>query len=132
MTEQSCASQGAGNQYKVILQRKDPGNTLLGDLLHLGSNLPRIGSPLAALHRVFLGKYVPLEVFNVNMTALSPEQLCGYLVQLNPGKHLRLSGTHACEVSSSFKKFQRLLHRLVDRLHLGVGQGPPPAETMKL
>ena len=90
LTKQSCASQGAGNQYKVILQRKDPGTTLLGELLHLGSRLPQIENPLAALHRVFLGKYVPLEVFSVNMTALSPEQLCSYLTRLNPGATLQV------------------------------------------
>lgn len=78
-------SQGAGYQYKLILQRKDPGTTLLGDLLHLDLKLPWIEYPLAALHRVFLGKYVPLEVFNVNRTALAPEQLCDYLTRLNAG-----------------------------------------------
>ena len=62
--------------------------SLLGELLHLGSGIAAIASPIAALQRTFLGKYVPLEVFRVNMTALTPTELCHYLTQLNPGSHL--------------------------------------------
>ena len=78
-------AQAFGSQYNIILQRKDTATVLLGEVLHFGATLPAIPSPLAALQRVFLGQYVPLEVFRVNMTALSPQQLCGYLTHVNPG-----------------------------------------------
>ena len=80
--------QGFGSQYKIILQRKDPTIALLGDVLHLDLSIPAIASPIAALQRTFLGKFVPLEVFRVNMTALTPDRLCSYLKHLNPGKFL--------------------------------------------
>lgn len=82
--------QGFGTHYNIILKRRDPTVALLGDILHLDLGLPAIGSPLAALQRTFLGKFVPLEVFRVNMTALTPERLCSYLTQLNPGIRLAL------------------------------------------
>ena len=78
--------QGFGSQYQIILQREDPHIALLGNLLHLDLSMPAIASPIAALQRTFLGKFVPLEVFRVNMTALTPERLCSYLTHLNPGK----------------------------------------------
>ena len=86
--------QGFGSQYNIILQRTDPAIALLGNLLHLDLNLPPIDSPVAALQRTFIGKFVPLEVFRVNMTALTPERLCSYLTLLNPGKYLQ-SHMHA-------------------------------------
>lgn len=85
------------SNYKVILQRKDPGSRLLGDILHFGSTLQRIQNPLAGVQRVFLGKYVPLEVFSVNMTAFSPIQLCDYLGRFNPGNRLPKERFHAVE-----------------------------------
>lgn len=78
-------TQGLGDSYKVILSRRDPAAELLGNILHLGVNELQASSPLAVLQRTFLGKYLPLEVFSVERTALTPEGLCEYLSRFNPG-----------------------------------------------
>jgi hypothetical protein len=82
-------TQGIGDQYKVILSRRNPAGQLLGDILHLGFDNPRLANPLAIIQRTFIGEYLPLEVFTVERTALTPEGFCEYLSRFNPGTQLR-------------------------------------------
>ena len=84
--------------------------TLLGELLHFGSGIAAIASPIAALQRTFLGKYVPLEVFRVNMTALTPVELCHYLTQLNPGRHIYMA-EQVCSRDLGSKRFRTWLEQ---------------------
>lgn len=58
---------------------------LLGSILQFRFPDHRIDNPIAALQRTFLGKHVPVEAFQVNMTTLSPQKLCSHLQGHNPG-----------------------------------------------
>ena len=71
--------------YRIMLQREDPGASLLGNILQFQFPHLHIVNPIAAIHRTFIGKFVPIEVFQVNMTALDPQLLCSHLQDSNPG-----------------------------------------------
>ena len=118
-TDAMGVPQGYGSQYKIILQRRDPTIALLGDVLHLDLSIPAIASPIAALQRTFLGKFVPLEVFRVNMTALTPERLCSYLTHLNPGKSLpvpaRMPASNGCVSEVPGQPGNRISPRVISR-----------------
>ena len=58
---------------------------LMGSILQFRFPYHRIDNPIAALRRTFLGKHVPIEAFQVNMTTLSPQKLCSHLQGHNPG-----------------------------------------------
>lgn len=81
--------QALGDRYGIILRRQDPAAMLLGNILQFRFPDVRIDNPVAALQRTFLGKHVPVEAFQVNMTALSPQKLCSHLQAFNPGVYLQ-------------------------------------------
>ena len=58
---------------------------LLGNIMQFRFPEERIQSPIAALQRIFIGAHIPVEVFHVNMTALSAHSLCSHLQDFNPG-----------------------------------------------
>ena len=58
---------------------------LLGNIMQFHFPEERIQDPVAALQRIFIGVHVPVEVFRVNMTALSARKLCSHLQDFNPG-----------------------------------------------
>ena len=72
--------------YRLIIQRPHATAVFSGDFNHGKSR----ADPLTALQRTFVGSIVPLEVFDVNNSTLSPQKLCQYLQRNNPGK-LRVS-----------------------------------------
>ena len=76
--------QASGNGYGIILRRQDPAAMLLGSVLQFRFPDHRVDIPVAALQRTFLGKHVPIEAFQVNMTTLSPQKLCSHLQGLQP------------------------------------------------
>ena len=79
--------QAVGNGYGIILRRQDPAAMLLGSVLQFRFPDHRVDNPIAALQRTFLGRHVPIEAFQVNMTTLSPQKLCSHLQGHNPGVH---------------------------------------------
>ena len=79
------ALQALGDGYRIILRRQDPAKMLLGNIMQFRFPEERIQSPIAALQRIFVGVHVPVEVFHVNMTALSAHSLCSRLQDFNPG-----------------------------------------------
>ena len=81
----SSALQALGDGYRIILRRQDPARMLLGNIMQFRFPEERIQSPIAALQRIFVGVHVPVEVFHVNMTALSAHSLCSHLQDFNPG-----------------------------------------------
>ena len=79
------ALQALGDGYRIILRRQDPARILLGNIMQFRFPEEKVQSPIAALQRIFAGVHVPVEVFHVNMTALSAHSLCSPLQDFNPG-----------------------------------------------
>ena len=77
-----CCLQGAGDDYRLLIQRPHATAVFSGDFDHGKSR----ADPLSSLQRTFAGSIVPLEVFAVNNSTLSPHQLCEYLQRFNPGE----------------------------------------------
>ena len=67
--------------YRLIIQRPHATAVFSGDFNHGKSR----ADPLTALQRTFVGSIVPLEVFAVNNSTLSPQKLCQSLQKNNPG-----------------------------------------------
>ena len=72
--------------YRLIIQRPHATAVFSGDFNHGKSR----ADPLTAFQRTFVGSIVPLEVFAVNNSTLSPQKLCQSLQKDNPGG-LRIS-----------------------------------------
>ncbi|KAK9821107.1 hypothetical protein WJX81_006169 [Elliptochloris bilobata] len=72
--------------FKLMIQRPDnAAGVFSGDFSGPGQALAAgAKKAVASLHQSFRGTLVPLEVFNVNHTTLSPAALCKYLKALNP------------------------------------------------
>ena len=77
-----CRLQGDGNDFRLLIQRPHATAVFSGDF----DNGKSRADPLTALQRTFVGSIVPLEVFAVNNSTLSPNKLCQYLQKFNPGK----------------------------------------------
>ena len=74
--------QGAADDFRLLIQRPHATAVFSGDFDHGKSR----ADPLSSLQRTFAGSIVPLEVFAVNNSTLSPHQLCEYLQKFNPGE----------------------------------------------
>ena len=77
-----CRPQGAADDFRLLIQRPHATSVFSGDFDHGKSR----ADPLSSLQRTFAGSIVPLEVFAVNNSTLSPHQLCEYLQKFNPGE----------------------------------------------
>ncbi|CAK0786319.1 hypothetical protein CVIRNUC_009532 [Coccomyxa viridis] len=66
--------------YRLIIQRPHATAVFSGDFNHGKSR----ADPLTAFQRTFVGSIVPLEVFAVNNSTLSPQKLCQSLQKNNP------------------------------------------------
>ncbi|CAL5226790.1 g9651 [Coccomyxa viridis] len=75
-----CRVQGAADDFRLLIQRPHATAVFSGDFDHGKSR----ADPLSSLQRTFAGSIVPLEVFAVNNSTLSPHQLCEYLQKFNP------------------------------------------------
>ena len=82
MNRHFCPLQGDGNDFRLLIQRPHATAVFSGDF----DNGKSRADPLTALQRTFVGSIVPLEVFAVNNSTLSPNKLCQYLQKFNPGK----------------------------------------------
>ena len=74
--------QGTADDFRLLIQRPRATGVFSGDFDHGKSR----ADPLSSLQRTFAGSLVPLEVFSVNNSTLSPHQLCEYLQRFNPGE----------------------------------------------
>ena len=87
-------TQGSFGNYKLIIQRSNEAGVFSGDF----SPGAHVADPLSSLQRTFVGSLLPLEVFHVNSSVLSPQALCEQLRKYNSGEAggmhlLLLSGT---------------------------------------
>ena len=85
--------QSQAEDYRLLIQRPHATAVFSGDFKNGKSSI----DPLDALQRTFVGSLVPLEVFAVNNSTLSPQKLCQYLQKFNPGGlHSLLQSMHLC------------------------------------
>lgn len=70
------------DNYKLIIQRSNTAGVFSGDF----SPGAHTANPLSALQRTFVGSLLPLEVFHVNSSVLSPQALCEQLKKYNSGE----------------------------------------------
>jgi len=86
----------AQDGFKLMIHRPDSETGVFsGDFTGPGQALAAgAKAAVASLHQAFKGTLVPLEVYNVNHTTLSPAQLCKYLRELNPGARPGASRAH--------------------------------------
>jgi hypothetical protein len=89
----SLLLQSQSEDYRLLIQRPHATAVFSGDFKNGKSSI----DPLDALQRTFVGSLVPLEVFAVNNSTLSPQKLCEYLQKFNPGGlHGLLQSMHLC------------------------------------
>ena len=74
-------TQGNFGNFRLIVQRSNTAGVFSGDF----SPGAHVANPLSALQRTFVGSLVPLEVFHVNSSVLSPQALCEKLKKFNSG-----------------------------------------------
>jgi hypothetical protein len=76
---------------------------------------------LAALQRTFVGSIVPLEIFEVTNTTLSPQAFCEFLQKFNPGaltkRHVLVFAVSEFAVVSVNKCFDVHLPKISKRQH---------------
>ena len=75
-------TQGLFGNFKLLIQRSNTAGVFSGDF----SPGAHVADPLSALTRTFVGSLVPLEVFHVNSSVLSPQALCEQLKKFNSGE----------------------------------------------
>ena len=71
------------DNFRLLIQRPNSAGVFSGDF----NGGKTEADPLTALQRTFAGSIVPLEVFQVNTSLLSPQALCEFLIKFNPGEH---------------------------------------------
>jgi hypothetical protein len=77
-----CAlAQDATGGFRLIIERPTTTSVFSGDF----APGTLTANPLSQLKRTFVGNLVPLEVYQVNSSALSPQALCEKLQKYNPG-----------------------------------------------
>jgi hypothetical protein len=76
-------TQGVFDNFRLLIQRPNSAGVFSGDF---NNGAKSETDPLTALQRTFAGSIVPLEVFQVNTSLLSPHALCDYLRKFNPGE----------------------------------------------
>ena len=74
-------TQGVFDNFRLLIQRPNSAGVFSGDF----NGGKTEADPLSALQRTFAGSVIPLEVFSVNASPLSPQALCQYLQKFNPG-----------------------------------------------
>ncbi|CAL8463962.1 g3497 [Coccomyxa elongata] len=75
-----CRGEGVFDNFRLLIQRPNSAGVFSGDF----NGGKTEADPLSALQRTFAGSIIPLEVFNVNASLLSPQALCRYLQKFNP------------------------------------------------
>lgn len=95
-------TQGVFDSFRLLIQRPNTAGVFSGDFQ--GGKTE--SDPLTALQRTFAGSIVPLEIFNVNASLLSPQALCQYLKKFNPGRYEPSQGAllSACDASYDQKR----------------------------
>ena len=76
----ALAQDDAGG-FRLIIERPTTTSVFSGDFAPGALT----ANPLSQLKRTFVGNLVPLEVYQVNSSALSPQALCEKLQKYNPG-----------------------------------------------
>lgn len=76
-------TQGVFDNFRLLIQRPNSAGVFSGDF----NGGKTEADPLSALQRTFAGSIIPLEVFSVNASPLSPQALCQYLQKFNPGRY---------------------------------------------
>ncbi|EIE18942.1 subtilisin-like protein [Coccomyxa subellipsoidea C-169] len=75
-----CLGEGVFDNFRLLIQRPNSAGVFSGDF----NGGKTEADPLTALQRTFAGSIVPLEVFQVNTSLLSPQALCEFLIKFNP------------------------------------------------